>query len=193
MQEYERINHHPYNWNDSIDQQIKKEIVEKEQQNDENSSSQTYDSLPSLEPNQNIDFNSTSTSETTNSINLHSPIQIQIPSISPTSSTSFHGFESPTSYSPNYSTRKCLDQRLDEYNNHCWDIVIMEHVDIKPYKTAKLLIRITSEFQPNIRYSLRHQNKFVLTSSLTPSLCGTGYQKRTPQILRVTHFYDLLM
>ena len=24
-------------------------------------------------------------------------------------------------------------------------------------------------------------------------LCGTGYRKRTPQILRVTHFYDLLM
>ena len=25
------------------------------------------------------------------------------------------------------------------------------------------------------------------------TLCGTGYRKRTPQILRVTHFYDLLM
>ena len=28
---------------------------------------------------------------------------------------------------------------------------------------------------------------------LINTLCGTGYQKRTPQILRVTHFYDLLM
>ena len=45
---------------------------------------------------------------------------------------------------------------------------MMEHVDIKPNKTAKFLIRVTSEFQPNIRYSLRNQNTFVLTSSLTP-------------------------
>ena len=35
LQENEQINHHPYNWNDSIDQQIKQEIIEKEQQDDE--------------------------------------------------------------------------------------------------------------------------------------------------------------
>ena len=136
-QENAQINHHPYNWNDSINQHIKQEIIEKEQQekeqqDNEDSSWQTGDSLPSLESKQDINFNSSSTSEIATSINPYSPVQIQIPPISPASSTSFHGFESPTSYSPNYSTKRCLDQRLDEYNSHCWDIVIMEHVDIKP-------------------------------------------------------------
>ena len=168
IQENAQIHHQPYSWNDSIRQNIKQEIIDEEQEDNEDSSLQTSCSIPSLESKQNTEVNTSPSSERTTSITPYSPIQIQIPPISPTSSTSCHGFESPTSYSPNYSTRKCLDQRLEAYNDHSWDIAVMEHVDIKPNKTAKFLIRVTSEFQPNIRYSLRNQNTFVLTSSLTP-------------------------
>merc|ERR1712051_712014 len=61
----EQITHHPYIWNDSIDQQIKQEITEEEQQEEDQLSWLTSDSLPSLESNQDNNFNSSSTSEVT--------------------------------------------------------------------------------------------------------------------------------
>ena len=167
IQERAQIHHQPYDWNDSIDQ----EIIDIEQNYNEDSSLVKSDSITSLESKtkdkENISTASKETDETT-PVTPYSPIQVQLPPISPTSSTSCHGFESPTSYSPNYSSKQCLDQRLEAYNDHAWDIVIMEHVIIPPNKIAKFLIRVTSEFNPNIRYSLRNQNTFVLTSSLTP-------------------------
>ena len=61
-----------------------------------------------------------------------------------------------------------MDQRLEAYNDNAWDVIIMENVDIPPNKIAKFLIKVTSEFSPTIRYSLKYQNKFVITSALSP-------------------------
>ena len=106
MQENAQIHHQPYNWNDGIEQNVKQEIIDSEQDDNEDSSLEKSDSIPSLESKQDIEDNTSPSSKKTTSIAPYSPIQIQIPPISPTSSTSCHGFESPTSYSPNYSTKK---------------------------------------------------------------------------------------
>ena len=163
-----QIHHQPYDWNEIIDQDVKQEITDIEQNFNEDLSSVNSGLIPSLESKSKDNENISPASKETTPVTPYSPIQVELPPISPTSSTSCHGFDSSTSYSPNYSTKQCLDQRLEAYNDNSWDIIVMEHVDIPPNKIAKFLIRVTSEFQPNIRYSLRNQNKFVLTSSLSP-------------------------
>ena len=48
IQENAQIHHQPYSWNDSIRQNIKQEIIDEEQEDNEDSSLQTSCSIPSL-------------------------------------------------------------------------------------------------------------------------------------------------
>lgn len=132
------------------------------------SSSEKSESIPSMLSRWEDVKNISPTSYRTTPDISYSPLQVELPPASLTSSGSCHGFQSVTSYSPDYPTKLCLDQRLEAYNHNAWDIVITEHVDIPPTKIAKFLIKVTLEFSPTIRYSLRYQNEFVLTSSLSP-------------------------
>ena len=86
---------------------------------------------------------------------------------SPTPSSPFHGFESITSCSPDPMPKIPFDQRLNEYKDNAWELMVMEHIEIPPGMLSHLPIKITAENNHNIR-PLKSQNIFVIIAALYP-------------------------
>ena len=78
-------------------------------------------------------------------------------------------------------------------NTFCTLLVKIKCVRIRCNEYSRLVQIRCKNNNNNIIAIVQSTVSGFLKDSNTTALCGTGYRKRTAQILRVTHFYDLLM